>query len=290
MSDAARPIVVGHDGDPTAGDALALGRALAKATGQPLLAARVRADDDDAVAAAEADLGGLAGGQAGTTVVRASSPAAGLHELAERVHPEAIVVGSHRRGAAGRLFVGSVAERLLQGAPCPVVVAPRGFAAAPPEGLRKVSVAFDGRPESWAALQHGARLAEASGAKLRILCAIGPATPWPTAAPLLPEIIEEERAEAERRVAEAVASVSQRIDAEGSAVDGAPVPALEAEAERDTDLLVLGSRGYGPLHRVLTGSVSTQLLRSAACPVMVVPRSVEFDPGAAGLAGSDQLS
>lgn len=292
MTDAARPIVVGHDDDPTATDALALGAALARATGAPLVLARVCADDDEAVSAADESLGRVAdelGGSAQARVVRASSPAAGLYALAEAVHPEAVVVGSHRRGTAGRLFAGSVAERLLQGAPCPVVVAPRGFADASGEGLRKVCVAFDGRPESWAALQHGARLAAASGAKLLILCAIQPATPWPTAIPLLPEILEEQRTEAERTVAQAVTSVSRRLDAEGRAVDADPVHALEAETEHDVDLLVLGSRGYGPLHRVLVGSVSTPLMRAAACPVMVVPRSVEFDPSATGLAGSDDL-
>ena len=292
MKGDARPIVVGHDDDPTASDALALGAALARASGAPLVLARVCPDDDEAATAAEESLGGVADdhGGAETRVLRASSPAAGLYALAEQVHPEALVVGSQRRGPVGRLFAGSVAERLLQGAPCPVVVAPRGFAEAPGEGLRTVSVAFDGRPESWAALQHGARLATAAGAKLRIVCASGPATPWPTAIPLLPEIIAEQRAEAERMVARAVASVSERLDAEGLAVDVDPVHALEAEAEQGADLIVLGSRGYGPLHRVLSGSVSTPLVRSASCPVMVVPRSVEFDPGAAGLAGSDELS
>ena len=292
MSDGARPIVVGHDDDPTAGDALALGAALAEASGASLLLARVCPDDEEAVSAAEASLARVASehGGAETRVLRASSPAAGLYALAEQVHPEVLVVGSHRRGTVGRLFAGSVAERLLQGAPCPVVVAPRGFADAPSKGLRSVCVAFDGRPESWAALQHGARLAAASEARLRIVCATGPATPWPTAAPVLPSVVEGQRAEAERLVAQAVASVSRRMDAEGLAVDADPVHALEAEAEQGADLLVLGSRGYGPLHRVLTGSVSTPLVRSAACPVMVVPRSVDFDSSAAGLAGSDTLS
>jgi universal stress protein family protein len=35
---------------------------------------------------------------------------------------------------------------------------------------------------------------------------------------------------------------------------------------------VLGSRGFGPLRRIVLGSVSTKVLRSAACPVLVVPR------------------
>jgi nucleotide-binding universal stress UspA family protein len=280
MSDDRRPVVVGQDDDPTATDALTLGKTLAEAIGAPLTLARVVPEEDDDEAAADGDV----------RVVRAASPAAGLYALADECSPEAIVVGSHRRGPAGRLLAGSVAERLLQGAPCPVVVPPRGHGETGPGELRVVCVGFDGEPESGSALQHAARIAAAAGARLRIVCATRPATPWPTATPLLQEIVEEQRAAAERKVGQAVASVSRRLEPEGRTPDLEPAAALRQESEGDVDLLVLGSRGYGPLHRVLTGSVSAPLMRSAACPVMVVPRSVEFDPAAAGLAGSDDLS
>jgi nucleotide-binding universal stress UspA family protein len=289
MSDDRRPVVVGHDDGPAAADALALGTTLAEAIGAPVVLARVVPDDEEAAREAEDRLGAVPGGHE-CRVVRAASPAAGLYAVAEEERPEAIVVGSQRRGPVGRLLAGTVAERLLQGAPCPVVVPPLGHTEAAPAGLRVVCVGFDGEPESWSALQHGARIAAAAGARLRIVCATRPATPWPTAAPLLQEIIEEQRAAARRDVGQAVASVSRRLEPEGRTPDLEPAAALQAESEGDVDLLVLGSRGYGPLHRVLTGSVSAPLMRSAACPVMVVPRSVEFDPGAAGLAGSDDLS
>jgi nucleotide-binding universal stress UspA family protein len=42
--------------------------------------------------------------------------------------------------------------------------------------------------------------------------------------------------------------------------------------ERGVDLLVCGSRGYGPVRRVLLGTVSSALLRQASVPVLVVPR------------------
>ena len=43
----------------------------------------------------------------------------------------------------------------------------------------------------------------------------------------------------------------------------------------DADLLVLGSRGYGPRRAVLLGGVSGRVVRRAACPVIVVPRAIE---------------
>jgi nucleotide-binding universal stress UspA family protein len=46
-----------------------------------------------------------------------------------------------------------------------------------------------------------------------------------------------------------------------------------AERSRELDLLVVGSRGYGPVRQVLIGGVSAELMRRAACPVLIVPRS-----------------
>jgi nucleotide-binding universal stress UspA family protein len=53
--------------------------------------------------------------------------------------------------------------------------------------------------------------------------------------------------------------------------DGDPAEELATLAEL-LDLLVLGSRAYGPSGRLLSGSTSTQLARRAACPLLVVPR------------------
>jgi nucleotide-binding universal stress UspA family protein len=48
---------------------------------------------------------------------------------------------------------------------------------------------------------------------------------------------------------------------------------------RDLDLLVVGSRGYGPLRHALVGNVSWDVMRKAACPVLVVPRSADQPRG-----------
>jgi nucleotide-binding universal stress UspA family protein len=70
-----------------------------------------------------------------------------------------------------------------------------------------------------------------------------------------------------------VKAVDERIAATGRALSGVPGPAIvEACEEAGADLLVAGSRGYGPVRRVLLGSVSTQLVHQAHCPVLVVPR------------------
>jgi nucleotide-binding universal stress UspA family protein len=83
--------------------------------------------------------------------------------------------------------------------------------------------------------------------------------------------------------------VSQDVHPQARIVVGDPVRALETEAHEGLDLLVLGSRGFGPLRRVLLGSVSSQLVRLAPCPVLVVPRSVDFDPTAGGMAAHAEV-
>lgn len=56
--------------------------------------------------------------------------------------------------------------------------------------------------------------------------------------------------------------------------EGDPAEVL-VERSRDLDLLVIGSRGYGPVRHALVGNVSWAVIRGAACPVLVVPRSAD---------------
>jgi nucleotide-binding universal stress UspA family protein len=73
------------------------------------------------------------------------------------------------------------------------------------------------------------------------------------------------------RIANALAVHAAGLGDEIRVLEGAPLDHL-AEQSRELDLLVVGSRGYGPLRRVLLGGVSGALLQTAACPVVVVPR------------------
>jgi nucleotide-binding universal stress UspA family protein len=220
--------------------------------------------------------------------VRGSSAAAALQELAEAEHPRAFVLGSCHRGAVGRVVIGGVAERLLHGSPCPVVVAPRGLAERGPVRLGTVCVGFDGRPEAWTALQRGAQIAAAAGGRLRVAMVVPPLAGTPTMAVFPPELVEERLKAAQIELEHAVHSVAKRLEPAARLLEGSPSQQLADEASVAVDLMVVGSRGYGPLQRVLLGSVSTSLMHSAPCPVMVVPRTAEFDPSGEGLAGEDQ--
>ena len=217
------------------------------------------------------------------------SPAHGLHDVAEAQGAAALVVGSSHRGALGCVLAGNVATQLLSGSPCPMAVAPRGLAGEEAPELKAFGAAFDGSPESWTALQRAAALALAGGGIVRIIHVLEPLTHFPVSPMETDRVLRERRARSEMATEQAVASLSREVHPQARIVVGHPVRALEAEASNGLDLLVMGSRGFGPLRRVLLGSVSSQLVRLAPCPVLIVPRSVDFDPSAGGMAAHDEV-
>ena len=81
----------------------------------------------------------------------------------------------------------------------------------------------------------------------------------------------------QRALDAALARVGTRVEADAVLLEGDVVDTLASLDPRDADLLVCGSRAYGPLRRVLLGGVSSRLLRRSALPLLVVPRS--GDPG-----------
>jgi nucleotide-binding universal stress UspA family protein len=86
------------------------------------------------------------------------------------------------------------------------------------------------------------------------------------------------REDIERHVQESLdallAEIPGGVTARSVRLAGAPADQL-AEHSAELDLLVTGSRGYGPLHSVLAGGVAGRLMRSAQCPVIIVPRGIE---------------
>jgi len=196
------------------------------------------------------------------------SPAGILTDLAEREEPDAVVVGSSHRGPVGRVLLGSVGRGLLHGAPCPVAVAPHGYGEDGHGPFGLIAVAYDGTPEAKLALERAGALANSHRASLRVLTVVAPVVPvggmaaYAPPEPPVPERVLEEGVEAARALAEA----------EGKLLSGPPAETLAEACEDRVDLLVAGSRGYGPLTRVLLGSVSGELIGIAPCPVLVVPR------------------
>jgi nucleotide-binding universal stress UspA family protein len=216
-------------------------------------------------------------------VVEHSTPARGVARAIEELKPRLVVLGSSHRGRLGRVLPGSTAERLIHGAPCPVVVVPRDH-AIPAAGLRSIGAAFVPTDEGHMALRVAARLARAAGAHLLAVTVLSPKhaeeqAPGLMAASTGDQDPSENRYARHRLVAEdtleaAIAEVSQGLAIEPDVLFQDPVEGLTAASHR-VDLLVIGSRAYGPLQAVMLGGVSRRVIVEAACPVLVLPRGAE---------------
>jgi nucleotide-binding universal stress UspA family protein len=263
-------ILVGYNGRPESRDALALTTMLARvlrsrvvlAWVQPVapldvpyeaILGPVQARAENALAEVVRELHDD-GVEAESRVGLFGSAAQGLQDFAEQESADLVVVGSSHRGRLGRVVAGTVGTRLLNGAPCPVAVAPKGFADTSQGYIRHVGVGFDGSPESEQALQWAERLAFTTQAELRLLVAC------------------EEAPERARRVLTDGLDRVTDCRATGMVRAGAAAEQLTLHSAT-VDLLVVGSRGYGPLRRVLLGTVSGHLVEQSHCPVVVTPRA-----------------
>lgn len=211
-------------------------------------------------------------GVSGTDAIADPSAPHALHSLAEAVDAALLVVGSTHRGAVGRVVPGSTGERLLHGSSCPVAIVPRGYAKA--DAIRSIGVGYDGSDESQAALQAGYQLARHCGATLRVMRvfdATRVGTPALMTMPGWDSMRDETEAIQRKHFAEAVAGLPTDVAIESEFTIGNAGTELASESW-NVDLMVVGSRGYGPRAAVLLGGVSHVLIRKAACPVVVLPR------------------
>jgi nucleotide-binding universal stress UspA family protein len=220
--------------------------------------------------------------------VRGQSAPAVLHQAAVREDAQLLVVGSTARGAVGRVFPGSTAERLMHGAPCPIVVVPHGWSEGGP--LRTIGVAYVETEEGRTALQGAHGLARRAGATLRVITVAKPGADaraeTETYRPgqrgrSLDEVEGEHRVRAEAAVRDAVSGLDGGVHVEVDAFLEDPAEVLIRVSEH-LDLLVCGSRGYGPLRAVLLGGVTRRVTTAASCPVLVLPRGVELMPAGDG--------
>jgi nucleotide-binding universal stress UspA family protein len=189
----------------------------------------------------------------------------GLHCMAEQVAADLLVVGSSHRGLLGRVFVGDQTLHALNGAPCAIAVAPRGYTSSA-NHFGMIGVGYDGSGDSELALDAGRKLAAASGARIKALL-VASLESIPAGRPIpahWPDVVVSLLDDGRRRL-DAIREV------DGSVAYGWAGEEL-AWLGREVDLLIVGSRGYGPIGRLFHGSTSNYLARHAHCPLLVLPR------------------
>ncbi len=182
-----------------------------------------------------------------------------------------LVVGT-RASTLRHLFTGSTSLSLAARAPAPVHCVPRSWeAAGAPYG--RIVVGLDGSPADLDVLEAAFREAEPQpGTSLRLVHAWRPVSPYDAA--ITGRVLQDEWAASVRDVlAKQVEQVAGRHpgatwDLE---LDFERVPVALHEAAAHADLLVLGRHGHLAPGDLTVGSNARTLLRTATCPVVVVP-------------------
>ena len=285
-------IAVGVDGYAEGRDAVALAAAIAGLTGAELMLVAVHVDPLVPMPAelswsslheeAEKMLREVRASLAPNARIHAetdlSVPRA-LYRVARQHHRNLLVVGSSRNAAEGRVRIGKRTRQLLCHFECALAIAPRGLHSRPEVPLRTIGVGYDGSPEAGAALVLAATLAVGARAELRVRGVVDDRVPVLLRSALGGLIATEwhdAMGEEEERLRDRALAETDPIDAPVTVEvsRGRPADALLALSE-SVDLLVVGSRRWGPAARVLLGSTGEALLHDAACPVLAVPRPAD---------------
>jgi nucleotide-binding universal stress UspA family protein len=204
--------------------------------------------------------------------VAAGSPASEILEKADDWEPDLILVGAHGRTALGRLFFGSVSQKVLQEAECSVRVAREPLNKA--ETPARLIIGFDGSAGAKEAVRAVTARIWPAGCEARVVYAAWPSLEF-APHPLVGKIadwIAEEDLRIKRKV-EAVVGDLNDAGLRTTAVIRAEEPKqlLIHEAENwKADCIFVGARGLGRFQRLRLGSVSSAVAARAHCSVEVV--------------------
>lgn len=197
-----------------------------------------------------------------------------IQTIATRLEASMLVIGTRGRGSVKAAVLGSVSRDLLRSAPCAVMVVPCGAG----DPLRREAIVCgvddDGRAEE--AVSVAARLAETIGDRLALahVTQRQDAVAARQAAASLPveELPASAALDAARLLRDARRHVPEGLDVTLALRQGVAVDELAALArDLDAAVIVVASRGPGPLSTMAGGSVAQELTTRSHCPVVVVP-------------------
>ncbi len=199
--------------------------------------------------------------------------------MAAELGADLIVLGTHGRRGATRLFLGSVAEEVVRHAACPVLTSREAADPQPPAAPQRVLLPVDFSAPSRRIAALAAELAGRWGATLQLLHVLE-LPPLPSFYGLLPDAtaLERLRQDAAEELATLAATT---IGGDGVHWEGAVSRGRAAEeivrfaAEHGGELIVMPTQGRGGFDRLLLGSTAERVLRMAACPVLTLNAASE---------------
>jgi len=237
---------------------------------------RVRAETAARFEAARADGVGV------DVLVEVGQPARHIIDLAISLPADVIVMGTHGASGFEHLLLGSVTEKVLRKAPCPVLTVPPRTQATSKLPFRRLLCAVDFSNSSLSGLELACSLARESGAALTILHVVE--WPWQEPPPpLLGELPPDQAfalAEFRRRLEKSATERLKGLVPETVRAPCAIVPRvahgksyveiLRVAAEESADLIVMGVHGRNAADLMLFGSTTNQIVRRATCPVLTL--------------------
>ena len=229
--------------------------------------------DTKAFAAAES-----APGIAVDAILREGHTAGEILTQATDMKADLLVIGTHGRSGFERLVLGSVAEKVLRKARCPVLTVPRQLPDAVPSGplFRQIVCAVDFSECSMHALKYALSLAREADGCLTVLHVLAPELVDPVGlgeehvslAALLLQREEKARQLLENAVPQNAAASCK---VESVLVHGkAWREILNVAADRHSELIVMGVQGRGAADLLFFGSTAHHVVRQAVCPVLTL--------------------
>jgi nucleotide-binding universal stress UspA family protein len=209
-----------------------------------------------------------------TAEVSALLPVEAILTAQKELRADLIALGTRGLTGLKHAVLGSVAERTVRLAPCPVLTVKEGDPGGPP---RRIVVATDFSPHGDHARDVAVDLARQFSADLHVVHAfdipLALVTPYEVTVP--DNLIREARDAARKRLDAAIDAV--KATGVSASAHLAEVPAataiVEVATETKADLIVIGTRGHTGLKHVLLGSVAERTLRLAPCAVLAVKKA-----------------
>jgi len=282
-------IVVGAEESPEGRDAVALGAAIADVTGcgltllgaftPYLIASGSEMDRRTQVRETERHLQAARRRFAPSAHIEAAAatdPARALLESAERWHADLIVIGSSSRAPAGHCAIGRTGRSLLEARPPALAIAARGLSERGAQ-LSTIAVGFDGGAESGRALEFADLLAAAADAQLLIRTVNRDPTPRLLHSDLLTSEFRHELHDGVEHDAlmlaeQGAAKTAARSSAEASI--GEPSVVFR-ELSGEVDVVVIGSRRWGPVAHHILGGVGEALAAGCGASLIITGPAAE---------------
>jgi nucleotide-binding universal stress UspA family protein len=213
-----------------------------------------------------------------TVAARPGAATQGILDAAAQIPSDLIVLGTHGHSGFEHLVLGSVTEKVVRKAPCPVLTVPPQVTEVPrdpQEMFQRVLCAIDFSDASLKGLEYALALAKETNAELilvHVIEGLPDAPDWQMPGQAVIDYVRLSETEALQRLRAVLPHDADRW-CKPRTVLGTGKPyreILRLAREHDAHLIVMGVHGRGVVDRLFFGSTTNQVVRTATCPVLTL--------------------